>query len=106
MAQTKPAGERRQYLDIPLTSTWHPEILRSINVDKAGLGRKVETAVHPDLSSYVGPPMPGVCRPTVNLLPVWLLCSPRGGRDAQIRPSVRLSRFLILSHSLDGGRRA
>ena len=57
----------RHYSDVPLSSTWHPDMLRSINADKVGLRREKDTIQ--SLSSYVGPSMPGVLG-TVTFLPL------------------------------------
>ena len=46
--------------DVALPLTWHPDLLRTINVDTAGLARDTEATPHSHLSAYVGPPMPGV----------------------------------------------
>jgi len=64
----QPAPERRiNYRDIPLTSSWHPDMLRSIRVSnkdtepgRAGVETSRQLA---DFSSYTGPPMPGVRTP-------------------------------------------
>ena len=63
-----PAAERRRYADIKLSSNWHPDILRSIRKDESAPDQTTETTDSqlPSLSSYVGPPMPGVGLPVLD----------------------------------------
>ena len=53
--------ERINYSDIPLSSSWHPEMMQVISGSASGPARATEASIQlSDLTSYTGPSMPGV----------------------------------------------